>query len=70
MAESEIHAASGETTIIPSKLVTTLRQGDRVVVSTAGGGGYGKPVERDRQAIMDDISNGKVSEEAASKLYS
>ncbi len=70
MAKSEIHSASGETTIIPSKLVTTLRQGDRVVVSTAGGGGYGKPVERDRQAIMDDISNGKVSEESATTLYS
>jgi N-methylhydantoinase B len=50
--------------------VTTLQQGDRVIVSTAGGGGYGKPVERDRQAIADDISNGKVSEEAARKLYS
>jgi N-methylhydantoinase B len=70
MAESEIRAASGATTIIPSKLVTTLHQGDRVIVSTAGGGGYGKPVERDRQAIADDISNGKVSEEAARKLYS
>jgi len=70
MAESEIRAVSGETTVIPSKLVTTLHKGDRVVVSTAGGGGYGKPVDRDRQAIVDDVRNGKVSEEAARKLYS
>ena len=70
MAESEIHAASGETTVIPSKLVTTLQAGDRVTISTAGGGGYGKPDERDRHAVNDDIADGKVSKEAAAKLYS
>jgi N-methylhydantoinase B len=69
MAESEIHAASGETTVIPSKLVTTLREGDRVVISTAGGGGYGRSTERDREALRDDVGNGKVSQDAVAKLY-
>ncbi|MGE3989278.1 hydantoinase B/oxoprolinase family protein [Pseudorhodoplanes sp.] len=70
MAESEIRAASGEITIIPSKLVTTLQTGDRVVISTAGGGGNGNPAERDRQLLGDDVSDGKVSAAAATELYS
>lgn len=70
LAHSAIYSAAGEVTVIPSKLVTTLNKGDHVVVSTAGGGGFGKPASRDRQALEDDIRNGKVSEEAAIKPYS
>ena len=46
--------------MIPSKVLTTFKQGDRVVVETAGGGGYGDPAER-------DLRNGKVSAEAAAR---
>jgi N-methylhydantoinase B/oxoprolinase/acetone carboxylase alpha subunit len=47
--------------VIPSKLVTTLMQGDRVTVETAGGGGYGAPDQRDPEAHAGDIADGKVS---------
>ena len=68
-AHSEIRRARGATEVIPSKLVTTLRQGDRVVVETAGGGGYGDPAERDPGALERDLRNGKVSAEAAARDY-
>jgi N-methylhydantoinase B len=41
-----------------------------VTFLTAGGGGYGKPEERDREAIKRDIKLGYVSKAKAEQLYS
>jgi len=60
-AKTVIHRADGTEEVVPSKLVTTLHAGDRVVLETAGGGGYGDPAQRDAQRLSDDIANGKVS---------
>lgn len=68
-ARSRIHRADGRVEEIPSKIVTTLRAGDRVVVETAGGGGYGKPRERARAEVGADVRNGKVSPDVARRLY-
>ena len=64
MSRSVIHRADGGEEEIPSKIVTTLREGDRVVSQTAGGGGYGDPAGRDPAARAADVADGKVSEEA------
>ncbi len=67
--ESVVYRATGEQEVIKSKGVMTLYRGDRVVVQTPGGGGYGPPEERDRAAVERDIADGRVSLEAAQKLY-
>jgi N-methylhydantoinase B len=69
-ARSEIRRAGGRIEEIASKIVTTLRAGDRVVVETAGGGGYGEPGRRLPSRVQDDVQNGKISAEAALRLYS
>jgi N-methylhydantoinase B len=38
-----------------------IRKGDRLRVTTPGGGGYGNPAERDPAELADDIANGKVA---------
>lgn len=68
-AHSAIRRADGTEEIIPSKVVTTLHKGDRVVVETAGGGGFGDPHKRPRDRVLEDVRNGKVSLEAARELY-
>jgi N-methylhydantoinase B len=68
-AFSQITRADGRVETIQSKLVTTLRTGDRVVVETPGGGGYGDPGKRDRNLMEEDVANGKVSVDAARTLY-
>jgi len=68
-AISVIHRAVGRDDVVPSKLVTTLKRGDRVTVETAGGGGYGDPKRRDAALVLADIANGKVSAEAARQIY-
>jgi N-methylhydantoinase B/oxoprolinase/acetone carboxylase alpha subunit len=69
VARSVILRAGGGEEEIPSKIRTTLRPGDRLVVETAGGGGMGAPGKRDRALVAEDVGNGKVSAEAARALY-
>ncbi|MBV7485136.1 hydantoinase B/oxoprolinase family protein [Bordetella sp. BOR01] len=66
---SVIVRASGEVEEIPSKQVADLRKGDRVIVQTPGGGGYGDPAKRERQAVRADIADGKLSAAQAEALY-
>ncbi len=68
-AHPEIRRANGRVEEIRSKIVTTLGPGDRVVVETAGGGGFGEARERARSEVEDDMRNGKVSTGAARHVY-
>ena len=43
--------------------------GDRVIVETPGGGGYGESHKRDPQLVAADLRNGLISELAARELY-
>ncbi len=69
MARSWIQRADGSREEIPSKLATRLAKGDRLIVETAGGGGFGPPAERDPAALAEDRADGKVSPEAARRCY-
>jgi N-methylhydantoinase B len=46
-----------------------MKAGARFLLQTAGGGGYGSPAERDREAIMRDVAESYVSPDGAAKDY-
>ena len=46
-----------------------LKPGDIIEMKTAGGGGYGKPTERDLLSIKKDLEEGKVSKIATKQDY-
>ena len=46
-----------------------LNAGERFLLETAAGGGYGVPAERERSAIERDIAEGYVSTRAAARDY-
>jgi N-methylhydantoinase B len=46
-----------------------LSKGDRVVLRTATGGGYGDPLERSIAQIESDVKNGYITSEQAQKYY-
>ncbi len=46
-----------------------LQAGDRVIIESPGGGGYGDPGERSADLVTEDIDQGFVSEEAARTAY-
>jgi N-methylhydantoinase B len=51
------------------KALITLRPGARVQLNLPGGGGYGDPLARDPQRVLDDVVNGYVSIVAAEREY-
>lgn len=55
---------SGEETLLPSKVVLKLEHGDRIRITSAGGGGWGPADLRSREAIRADIEAGFVAEGA------
>jgi N-methylhydantoinase B len=46
-----------------------LKHGDLIRVITAGGGGYGDPLDREVELVVDDVIDGFVSLASASKDY-
>jgi N-methylhydantoinase B len=46
-----------------------LREGDVVVIQSAGGGGYGDPLERPAEAVAADAREGYITEERAAASY-
>nr|WP_320136120.1 hydantoinase B/oxoprolinase family protein [uncultured Amphritea sp.] len=47
----------------------TIPAGEKLIVLTPGGGGYGNPLERDPSAVVNDVFSGLVDRENAEKLY-
>ncbi len=46
-----------------------MREGDVVVLRSAGGGGYGDPLARPADSVAEDVRLGLVSPEAAAAIY-
>ncbi|MDQ1397044.1 MAG: N-methylhydantoinase, partial [Acidimicrobiaceae bacterium] len=56
--------------VLPSKTPPrTLNAGDRYLFQSAGGGGYGSPLERDPQLVAADVLDGYVTRGAATERY-
>jgi 5-oxoprolinase (ATP-hydrolysing) len=57
-------------TVSPSKFANILiREGDQVMIESAGGAGYGPPEDREPELVMSDVSEGFVSELSARRDY-
>jgi N-methylhydantoinase B len=62
--------ADGTELRLPSKATNlTIAAGDLVRLETAGGGGWGPPAEREPDAVLQDVLDGKVSAAAAREVY-
>lgn len=62
----------GEQRIVVPALPTTplpLRQGDLVEHTMPAGGGWGDPAERPDELVAKDLLQGRISREAAEKIY-
>ena len=63
--------SGGETLDLPTMPMQSyeLRGGDRFTHVAAGGGGFGRPFDRDPAAVLEDVLDGKVSVTAARERY-
>jgi N-methylhydantoinase B len=65
-----VERADGTLQVLPPKAVgVRLGRGDRFVMLTSGGGGLGPPEARDRELVEQDVTEGKVTPEAAARVY-
>lgn len=65
-----LHKHNGSDISLPSKVqYTKVGKGDTFVCLGAGGGGYGRPEDRDPQDVLDDVLDGYISREAAEADY-
>jgi N-methylhydantoinase B len=69
LSSNVLRRPDGTDEALPSMFSTTIDEGDVYVHRTAGGGGWGDPRERDPAAVADDVADGKVTAEAARRLY-
>ena len=68
-AQAWVERAAGHIEEIPSKRVFTLHQGERLHIDTPGGGGYGEPLERDPEAVRQDVWDRRVTVPMAREQY-
>jgi N-methylhydantoinase B len=54
---------------LPSKKMIVLHPGDQLWEYIAGGAGHGDPLERDPDAVLADVLDGKVSGTVAREVY-
>ena len=64
-----INGTTGETRSISSKFILTAQQGDGLSIAMPGGGGWGDPLERDPQRVLEDAIEEKISRERAERVY-
>jgi len=60
---------SGTTEVSPSVANLLMDTGDQLVYEFGGGGGWGDPLDRDPQAVLDDVWDEYVSIEGALRDY-
>jgi N-methylhydantoinase B len=54
---------------LPAKCTVTVRRGDRLRHVVAGAGGWGDPLRRDPQRVLDDVREEKISVGYAEREY-
>jgi len=65
-----MRGADGKETLFPGgKVNTRLKAGEAYILRSGGGGGFGKPQKRAREAVLRDLRLGYISAEAALRDY-
>ena len=61
--------SDGEDKVLPGKSLTTVKAGDVLRIEMPGGGGWGDPLEREPEMVMQDVIAEKVSTARARETY-
>ncbi len=66
---SFIEMPDGKREMLPSKVTRSVEPGTRIVLRTAGGGGYGDPRLRDPEKVRKDVQEGFIDIQRAGEHY-
>jgi N-methylhydantoinase B len=62
-------ATKEEQVMTPKQRLLTLKTGDSIRMETPGGGGFGKPNDRNKNSLMQDIIDGRITFETVKEFY-
>ncbi|MBM3518454.1 MAG: hydantoinase B/oxoprolinase family protein, partial [Alphaproteobacteria bacterium] len=68
-AQQYRRTANGDITPLAACAQVVLKDGESIISHTAGGGGYGRPFERDPERVRRDVVEGWISRERAAEVY-
>jgi len=68
-AEYLVVRRNGQVVRLGPMATIRLMKGDVVILRTPGGGGYGNPLERDVNKIIEDYLEGKVTKRIVAEIY-
>ena len=66
---AEVRRTDGSVERVPALGMYVLQAGDRIVCACAGGAGYGDPLEREPERVLDDVLDRKITRQAAHEQY-
>ncbi|MFK7880764.1 hydantoinase B/oxoprolinase family protein [Roseobacter sp.] len=69
VTQATVIGADGNETELASKSSLTLNKGDRLVIETLGGAGYGDPAERAPSDLCADLLDQRITLRAARTIY-
>ena len=70
LARCTLHPGDGDPRPLRSKEANIrLAKGDTLLLELGGGGGWGDPLTREPERVLDDVRNGYVSPAAAREVY-
>ncbi|MBM3291529.1 hydantoinase B/oxoprolinase family protein [Candidatus Bathyarchaeota archaeon] len=69
LGEYWLHKKTGEKIKLPSKTTIKIVEGDKLIIKTPGGGGYGNPLERLPSDVLRDLQNGFITKKSAINQY-
>lgn len=68
-ADQLLRRKNGAIEQLPACAQVSVADGEAILATSTGGGGYGRPIERDPFKVADDVSEGYVSLERAKTIY-
>ena len=68
-AHCVVTSSDGAERELPTKVNTTLRNGDRLRIETPGGGGWGDPNQRPKDLVQRDLDDGLIGKQRAVSVY-
>jgi N-methylhydantoinase B len=68
-AQLLLEQSDGSNRKLPSKSTFEASPGDRIIIRTAGGGGWGNPKERAPEEVREDVVQGLIDIDRAREIY-
>src|SRR5258708_15003517 len=69
LAEAYLRRSSGARESLPGSSHLMVAEGESLVSLTAGGGGYGSPLDRAPEHVGHDVAKGWIRRERAREVY-